>query len=97
MGLEYRIPFNFQPAVMLEPDLSAAPHFAGYDPQHGLCFYRADVAVNTKQMPDVTAAIREYGFYFCEYGDRSIAADVKAYLRSYVEASGQIFTVEDLE
>ena len=97
MGLEYRIPFNFQPADVLRPDLSAAPHFAGYDMQHELYLYRADVTANPKQMPDVTAAVGEYGFYFCEYGDQSVSGDVMAYLRSFVEAAGQKFVVEDLE
>lgn len=97
MGFEYHIPFNFQYADALKPNMSAAPHFAGYDEQHDLYLYKIDKAASPLRMPDATAATQENGFYLCEYGAQTVAADVRAYLRSHVEASGQMFTVKDLE
>ncbi len=97
MGFEYHIPFRFQDANALNQALKDAPHLANYDKQYSMYEYRANIAAGTTTLPDAMAAVREDGFYFCECGDRKVVKDILAFLRSFVEASGQIFSVEDLE
>lgn len=97
MGEEYRIPFQSQDQEALKKILSSAPHFAGYDQKYALYNYRANIMASSAIMPDATAAVAEYGFYFCKKGNREVERDVLAYIRSAVEASGQAFIIEDLE
>ena len=97
MGLEYRIPFLLQDADTLNQILRNAPHLANYDGLRSLYLYRANLTASTATMPDATAAVRENGFYFCEYGDQDVTKDVLAFLRHCIEATGQVFLVDDLE
>ena len=97
MGQEYRIPFHFRDKDALNKILTGAPHFASYDPKYALYDYRANITASSARMPDATAAVKEYGFYFCKYGDRDVERDVLAHIRSAIEASGQAFVLEDLE
>ncbi len=98
MGEEYRIPFHSKDRNALKKILSSAPHFAGHDQEYTLYNYRANISASSATMPDATAAVREHGFYFCKKGgDREVEKDVLAHIRSAIEATGQVFVIEDLE
>ncbi len=97
MGEEYRIPFQSKDQDALKRILSSAPHLASYDQKYALYNYRANISASSATMPDATAAVAEYGFYFCKNGNREVERDVLAYIRSAIEASGQVFVIEDLE
>lgn len=98
MGLEHRIAVEGQEVDALKQILSNAPHFASYDQQYAVFFYRANITADPKIMPDAMASVQEHGFYFCDNcGLQSITNDVLDYLRAAIEATGQVFVIEDLE
>jgi hypothetical protein len=88
MGFEYKLIAKLPSSEVAKNLLLTAPNFVQFDEKYQTAEYRS--SENNGKMPDAIAKVEDYGFYFCDCGNRQLACSIIGYLSLSSSSFGKV-------